>query len=217
MDLNDPIPEYDDGRGTSDDVGGGGAYDSQPAAESKPRAIPPGYEPAGMDDIVAGLLMYGGGILSAFVLAIPIAIVGIVTLGIGFLFVPALLTGIQVFLGDTFSKRRGVLLWPILTAYAAGVAGAAVGLGVGVGPSMLQRVLPGVPGLDILGNTSAAVIGLGLAVLPIVIYFVTAEDKRPGDTGGGMPGFVEPAHPVQLELSLAPAKHAPNAVAAMAF
>mgnify|MGYP000088102692 CR=1 FL=1 len=138
-------------------------------------------------------------------------VLGIFSFGL----VPPLIVGyVMTWIGDAISKKRGAAVFPMLAgtgvmAVASGVAAASV-MGIYLGPSVgwggggFSSLLPcaftctyGVLALSpVLAAAAAA-----------AAYVFTAEDKMPGDPGGGLPGLFEPNHlrgPFRYEHTIAP-------------
>lgn len=133
---------------------------------------------------------------------------------------PAATGFLVAYLGDMLGKKRGAILFPALAAYGSAIV---LSLTVGVGGALLSGLL--VPQninfndplatrpltvsetaiVQSISLMTAAAIGVGMSAAAAATYMALAEDRRPGDEGGGMPGMVEPAHSVPLRLSAKPA------------
>jgi hypothetical protein len=132
---------------------------------------------------------------------------------IGWLAAPLATAALVTWMGDLFGQQRGPLLWPMLGAVGAecvgigclavsyplliiaGFAGIFGGFAFGLPPEIAVALLPVAPLLAVvLLGAAAVVIALAVPLTPALIYFLTSEDKRPGDDGGGFPGIVTPGH-----------------------
>lgn len=157
--------------------------------------------------------------LSAVALNVPAAapVVGPIQTGLG-IYQTCLMPGVAGFLetwaGDALGQNRAGALIPVVAGYGGCAVGGCVNatiffvaiaalLGaaaanpvaaIGVIVAALTNPLAGgvlvavVLGLNVL---NALIIGIA----PAIAYAVVSEPKKPGDTGEGMPGFFEPAHP----------------------
>ena len=205
-----------------------------PPSTTPAPAVPPpdpAQRPPGMDPLMVAALMSCVGCVTGVVVGPILAAIPV----IGALLGPGLIGVVEVFLGDMLGQQRGAMLWPVIGAYAAWAVGAPVFIGGGVlvgvliggaaiggliatvgqnpNPLVILPVLLGA----YLGVLVPIVVGVllwqaGIAVTPAVVYMLTAEDKKPGDTGSGFPGLLEPGHPptsVQV--------HRRRVVGAMAF
>ncbi len=132
---------------------------------------------------------------------LPLA-VGAVNCAWSCLAAPAVTGLLVAFLGDMVSTKRGTVIVPLATAFATallvgvpvslaatlGVVAVATPLARSADPVMLNILLNGIT----LG--AAAAVGLAMSGATAGAYLLFAEDRRPGDPGGGMPGMTQPAH-----------------------
>jgi hypothetical protein len=114
----------------------------------------------------------------------------------------------EAFVGDRFSNVRGVILWPalasagillvttgiatviIFVAYGAALGGILTGNNVGAAIGLI-----GGGGAFLAAGGVYALGALAAIGVPAILYFATAEEKQPDDTGEGFPGIIAPAHP----------------------
>ena len=197
-----------------------------PVTSLQPEAAPtplPDERSATDDDDVAGL---DGVVIGALQLAGACAVYTVATPAIfvttslcpftacAACAVPTAAAYAATWIGDRFGKMRAPAIWPMAASYAvlmiggAGLAAAYFGamsgnswMGVGGGLAMLAGVV-------------------GSAVAIPVAYALAAEEKRPGDDGGGMPGVLTAAHPPSrvrrparrpADAPPAPQRHDPSA------
>ncbi len=142
---------------------------------------------------------------------------------------PGVVGWVVTLLGDMLGQQRAGALGPIIGGYGGCVLGGLVSVGVTV--ALLAAVVGGLASnplgvLALLLNPAAS--GVVLAIIisvnvlnaiiigatPAVVYAISAENKKPGDTGEGMPGFTAPNHPV---VALPSAAVAGNRAMAMAY
>lgn len=143
---------------------------------------------------LAGLIPIAGPFVSAFVSALIIG--------------PAIAIA-EVWVGDGLGQKRAALVWPVVLAIGAVSVGALTGATLravtGSGFTLQNGNLTyngwvqGISAAAACGGIAGAVVG------PIVLYNVLAVDKQPGDTGGGFPGFLEPADPTRTRGKPPPA------------
>jgi hypothetical protein len=183
-----------------------------------PSAQAPGEAPSGIDPILTAVLQCGaaGGAacLMQFLTGLPV--IGYILGTFTWALCPILVGTAVTFTGDMLGQQRAPLVWPILGAFVgevvwAGlsvlglVAGLAVG-GVGIA-ALIGEASASADPLILLGTIFgtyalvAAVTAIGVIAgfiaflaIPVAAYMLTAEDKRPGDTGQGLPGILEPGH-----------------------
>lgn len=156
---------------------------------------------------LAGLIPIVGPFVSAFVSALIIG--------------PAIAIA-EVWVGDGLGQKRAALVWPVVLAIGAVSAGALTGATLravtGSGFTLQDGNLTyngwvqGISAAAACGGIAAAVVG------PIVLYNALSVDKQPGDTGGGFPGFLEPADPTHTRGKAPPApSSAPKGAVAMRY
>jgi hypothetical protein len=117
----------------------------------------------------------------------------------------------ETWAGDAFGQQRAALIWPVVAS--AGILLSSSALSI-VARIVEPATLPNPTQVDPTDPASvAAALGtagggplttiagyyglaacLGAIALPAIVYAITAEDKKPGDTGG-FPGIMEPGHP----------------------
>lgn len=106
--------------------------------------------------------------------------------------------------GDAFGPGRAGVLWPLIAS-----AGTGTGMLVLAGGGVLLAAFAG-GAIGGFAGPFAGVLIIPVAILVIgglfcgpaisgmaaaLAYYLTAEPKQPGDTGGGFPGLIDPAHP----------------------
>lgn len=165
----------------------------------------PAQDVQGMDDAPAAALVALAGFGFTAVTALPATLIGIATLGVGCLVYPAVIGFFMTWMGDLISKKRSAAIMPILAVYGlSAVAGFFVGgsyVVVSGAAGLIGNAIPQATGIIGLASIPCG-LGLSLAANAILFggaagaYFMTADDKRPGDDGSGLPGLLEPEHPV---------------------
>lgn len=182
-----------------------------------------GEEGPGLSAFPTGALQVVGGCatLAACSAVGAIPVVGGIALPVSGLLTPLLIGVVETSVGDFAGQTRGALLWPVLGAYAAEWIGLTLTAGAGVltlflaggGGALLGGLFGGGGGPSpeaILGGLFGAYLGVFAAmavfaiggiltaiatvVTPAVIYAMTAEPKKPGDTEFRFPGILSPAH-----------------------
>lgn len=135
--------------------------------------------------------------------------------------------------GDLLGKQRGPVLWPMVGGYLGMIAGGLVptlgwfvafalggalsAIGLLFGGAMMTMGLPvvvaavGVGILYVTGITTfvvpvaaAVAAGIGEGCGAAAGYYLTAEDKEPGDVEFRFPGFIRPSHGPDRYLVRAP-------------
>ena len=133
----------------------------------------------------------------------------------GCLLQPAVVAYAETWAGDYFGQKRGSAIYPMVATYAFGIAATAASFALpnvfpvaplaSMDPGQALIELYSQPNPWITTGASVALSAIGMVLIPVV-YNLTAEDKLPGDTGAGLPGIMEPAHPqVAATTSLPPA------------
>ena len=169
---------------------------------------PSTFVPSGLDPLLTFLLQSIVGYLAGAVIT-SVAFFAIVAM-------PAVVALVQTALGDLVGKQRGPLLPSLLSAYGgAAVSGALpIALLNGVGivgfvmffltsfgtlPASLSGPALSMFACGLYGTIFALPIAvltatLGAALGSAIAYILSAEDKRPGDSGFRFPGLLSPAH-----------------------
>jgi TolB-like protein len=104
-------------------------------------------------------------------------------------------------LGDGLSAKRGTVIWPTVTALTIQTLGVGATLvanlivfGINADPS--PELLADLQGTAFLLSASGIIATSVLAAVgATTTYFLTADDKRPGDKGSFSPGWFSPNHP----------------------
>jgi hypothetical protein len=229
--------------------------EKEPDVDTRPAAPPPvkaeeAPPPSGLNPFVTGLLQTGVGCLTQGVCN-GIAFLGTVPLGIflaAFAVNPACapaalsglvllfmvqgalvggtVAGVETVTGDAFGKRRGALLWPMLSGCAVGACSSSACLATAALPgARLNNGQPLVQAAEIrnaiiIGGTATviAVGGTATFAAPALIYGMTASDKRPGDGGFRLPALVQADEPSPEQEPAAASREAPPPpTTAMAF
>lgn len=177
--------------------------------------------PQGMDGVTVGALQMGAGTAACCVgccVSVPAVYgLGLIPVVGGVLGALAndIITGAFIgategFVGDSFGQQRSALLWPVATSAGILVAVNVVTIAIGMIASVNGVTPPTNPadpaaattylaqaGPYALANGVISLAGTAAAiVVPVLVYGVTAVDKKPGDTGQGLPGLTSPADPV---------------------
>ena len=132
----------------------------------------------------------------------PGAVVG------GWLWGPYVAALVQTYVGDRLGRRRGAVLWPMAASYLTGAttvglaaliltgitAGGYLANQAGAGDRAAQGALLA---FSLTGLTAGLVASLTAATASTITYQLTSVQKRAGDGGAGLPGFLRPHH--QLE------------------
>lgn len=181
-----------------------------PAAVPAPDAkvAPPGMSPG----LTLGV-QFCAGCLTAAVVG---PIVGWIPVLGSLVILPGAVALVETFVGDYLGQQRGAILWPWIGAALSSAIGSVVFIGGGIALAYIIGAAAFIAAAAAVGSNPALVIPIVLAagagfVIPILVgvvlyltanaltpalvYMFTAEDKRPGDTGGGFPGFISPNHP----------------------
>ena len=178
------------------------------------------YQPPGMDPFTTGLVQVAAGMA----VGTAIAPLNTATCGLfGCLAGPAVIGYAETWAGDYVGQQRGAAIYPIAAQYAFGIAATAASIALpfvfpvspsassDIGQNIIRQISQ--PNFWIVQGTGIAISAVGATVIPIV-YYLTAEDKQPGDTGQGLPGVYSPAHkPATARAPVAPMTDAEMAMA----
>lgn len=190
------------------------APDAPPASEEAASGEGGGFSGISLTAIQA---VSGCAALAALSLAGAIPVIGWYCIApLSGMLAPAIIGITETVVGDTIGTSRGSLLWPVLAAYAAELVGASLTV---VGMTATALILTGGslgaifgggasdPGLlvasilttylavAVVGATGALLTVAGTVITPAVVYALTSEPKRPGDTEFRFPGIISPSHP----------------------
>lgn len=191
-------------------------YEMDPGPTTPPPldapAPDPLVRPPGMDPFLTGALQVGAGCAVMMIAsAVPLVGTALAPLGVGL---------VQTVIGDMLGQQRGTFLWTTVGAYVGawciGLPGLVLGIFGGIALSVggitafFATIGANANPLAILPLLFGAYAAVGVGILvglvayylastitPAVFYAFTAEDKLPGDTGQGLPGFREPHHPTR--------------------
>ena len=113
--------------------------------------------------------------------------------------------GVEAYVGDAFGQQRAPALWPIIAGVAPMLATAAVFGAYDVfATANISPTSSAAQQQDFINRSQGAVVAVLAVVsiapvvavaLPAALYAATAVDKKPGDTGQGLPGLLDPASP----------------------
>jgi hypothetical protein len=178
-------------------------------APPAPKPLPVADAPSGWDTLPTVAVQAGAGAGMCLVAGCAIGLIGLPLGLLAAAFPPivlvtapvlngvagALIAVSEVYVGDLLGKKRGAMLWPVVTGAGVlavtGLTGAIVAL-VPLGTNAPPLLATGLQlGIAVVGVT------LGIAA-PIAVYQLLAEDKQAGDTGQGLPGLFEPARPMAV-------------------
>lgn len=169
-------------------------------------------EKQGLDPLPTALLQIATGAgaccVSCAIALAPIYALGLIPV-VGFylgdvfetLFIGTGVGAAEGLVGDAFGQQRAAIAWPIAGAVGtfAVIIAASIIYNLVFPPAMVAQNDPqfeqklvayAATQISISAATSVVVV-----VVPTVVYALTAVDKKPGDTGQGMPGIFAPANP----------------------
>ena len=179
----------------------------------------------------AGVALAGSGAsvgLSVLAANVPAsaAVVGPIQTGLGVYqtcLMPGLVGYLETWLGDAVGQNRAGAAIPAAAGYvgcaAAGCTNITilfVGFAAVLGAAAANPIAAIGAIIAALSNPLAggAIVGvliglqvlnaLIIAVVPAISYAVVSEPKKPGDTGEGLPGFFDPAHPKPAAVARRP-------------
>ncbi|OGQ10368.1 MAG: hypothetical protein A2138_26695 [Deltaproteobacteria bacterium RBG_16_71_12] len=168
-----------------------------------PKPVPAGADDDGLDGLVVAALQLAGS-CATYLVAFPmLAFTAYLcpVAGCAMCLVPAAAGCAGTWIGDRFGTTRAPAIWPILAAYA-GLVVSAIGVGV-----IYFAILTGTSPLLAMAGSVGVIVGIGASLIGVPVgYALAAEEKRPGDDGGALPGLFEANHP-----GAAPSRRSPTA------